>query len=75
MQFRSSVELGATCAHECTVVGPGGAFWPAPTFVVTATDRQLEPLVAKSCTGCWSAVSSRDPNRTLVSTTPGYSRP
>jgi hypothetical protein len=25
-----------------------------PTFVVTAMDRPLEPLVAKSCTGCWS---------------------
>ena len=58
VQFRSSVALGATCAHECAVVGPGGAFWPAPTFTVTAADQPLEPLVAKSCTGCWSAVSS-----------------
>ena len=58
VQFRSSVALGSACAHECAVVGPGGAFWPAPTFTVTAGDRPLEPLVAKSCTGCWSAVSS-----------------
>ncbi len=57
VQFRSSVALGSTCAHECAVVGPGGTFWPAPTFTVTAADRPLEPLVAKSCTGCWSAVS------------------
>ncbi len=31
-------------------------YWPAPTFSVTALDRPDEPIVAKSCTGCWSGV-------------------
>lgn len=54
--FRSSVDLGALTLHECEIIGEGGTFWPAPTFVVTARDRQDEPVVAKSCTGCWSGV-------------------
>lgn len=56
MSFRSSVVLDQLCVHECTVIGRGGRFWPAPTFKVTAMDRADEPLIAKSCTGCWSAV-------------------
>jgi hypothetical protein len=55
--FRSSVDLDALTLHECEIVGEGGQFWPAPTFVVTARDREYEPIVAKSCTGCWSGVS------------------
>lgn len=58
VHFRSSRELEALCVHECAVLGLGGAHWPAPTFVVTAMDRPDEPLVGKSCTGCWSAVRS-----------------
>ena len=54
--FRSSVSLGALCVHECSIVGLGGAHWPAPTYVITAADRPSEPLVGKSCTGCWTAV-------------------
>jgi hypothetical protein len=53
---RSSVDLGALAWHDCTIVGEGGAYWPAPTFVVTARDRPGEPMVARSCTGCWSGV-------------------
>ncbi len=56
VSFRSSVVLDQLCVHECTVIGRGGTFWPAPTFKVTAMDRADEPLIAKSCTGCWSAV-------------------
>ena len=56
VSFRSSVVLDALCVHECAVLGAGGQFWPAPTFRVTAMDRPGEPLVAKSCTGCWSGV-------------------
>ena len=56
VNFRSSVVLDALCVHECAVLGAGGRFWPAPTFRVTAMDRPGEPLVAKSCTGCWSGV-------------------
>jgi hypothetical protein len=57
--FRSSVALDAMCAHECRVQGYGGAYWPAPTFVVVAADRPREPLIARSCTGCWAAVLRR----------------
>jgi hypothetical protein len=57
--FRSSVDLDALTLHECEIVGQGGACWPAPTFVVTARDREDEPIVAKSCTGCWSGVSEQ----------------
>lgn len=56
MNFRSSVVLDALCVHECAVIGEGGLFWPAATFCVTAMDRAEEPLLAKSCTGCWSQV-------------------
>ncbi|CAL8465948.1 g5484 [Coccomyxa elongata] len=59
VSFRSSVVLDQLCVHECTVIGRGGRFWPAPTFKVTAMDRADEPLIAKSCTGCWSAVLKR----------------
>ncbi len=54
--FRSSVDLDSLTLHTCEVLGEGGQYWPAPTFVVTAADRPDEPLVAKSCTGCWTAV-------------------
>jgi hypothetical protein len=57
--FRSSVHLDQLCVHECKVVGRGGAYWPAPTFVVVALDRPQEPLTAKSCTGCWTGVLKR----------------
>lgn len=57
--FRSSVAIDSLCVHECDVIGRGGAFWPAPTFRVVALDRPDEPLIAKSCTGCWTAVLKR----------------
>lgn len=57
--FRSSVALDSLCVHECDVIGQGGMFWPAPTFRVVALDRPDEPLIAKSCTGCWTAVLKR----------------
>ena len=57
--FRSSVALDQLCIHECSILGREGAHWPAPTFRVVAFDRPDEPLVAKSCTGCWSAVLRR----------------
>ena len=53
---RAQVVLDAICVHECLVQGRGGRFWPAPTFQVTAMDRPGEPLIAKSCTGCWTGV-------------------
>ncbi|KXZ46241.1 hypothetical protein GPECTOR_45g111 [Gonium pectorale] len=57
--FRSSVDLDSLTLHTCEVLGEGGPHWPAPTFVVTAADRPDEPLIAKSCTGCWTAVLKR----------------
>jgi hypothetical protein len=53
---RSSVDTDALCLHECEIIGEGGKFWPSPTFMVTARDREDEPVMAKSCTGCWSQV-------------------
>ena len=55
--FRSSVALERTCLHECFVLGKSGAYFPLPTFKVTALDRPEEPVIAKSCTGCWTQVS------------------
>ena len=46
------------CLHECTIIGKGGAHWPHPTYKVVAMDRADEPLLAKSCTGCWTQVIS-----------------
>ena len=57
--FRSSVAIDSLCIHECHVLGSEGDFWPAPTFKVVALDRPDEPLIAKSCTGCWTAVLKR----------------
>lgn len=57
--FRSSVNLEALTIHECEIQGEGGQYWPAPTFIVTALDRADEPLVARSCTGCWTQVLKR----------------
>ncbi|GLC58656.1 hypothetical protein PLESTB_001384900 [Pleodorina starrii] len=57
--FRSSVDLDSLTLHTCAILGQEGQYWPAPTFVVTAADRPDEPLVAKSCTGCWTAVLRR----------------
>lgn len=57
--FRSSVALDQLCVHECFIEGSQGKFWPSPTFKVVALDRPDEPLVAKSCTGCWTAVLKR----------------
>jgi hypothetical protein len=57
--FRSSVAIDSLCIHECHVLGSEGEFWPAPTFKVVALDRPNEPLIAKSCTGCWTAVLKR----------------
>lgn len=54
--FRSSVALERTCLHECFVLGKSGAYFPLPTFKVTALDRPEEPVIAKSCTGCWTQV-------------------
>jgi len=59
VSFRSSVQLDSLCVHECRIVGAGGAHWPAPTFEVAAMDRPDEPLVARSCTGCWTGVLKR----------------
>ena len=53
---RSSVELDQLCLHECTIIGKGGAYWPQPSYKVVAMDRADEPLLAKSCTGCWTQV-------------------
>lgn len=57
VNFRSSVELDQLCVHECSVLGSDGEFWPLPTFKVVAMDRPEVPLIAKSCTGCWTGVS------------------
>lgn len=57
--FRSSVALDQLCVHECHIVGRGGLYWPAPTFKVVALDRPEDPLVAKSCTGCWTGILKR----------------
>ncbi|KFM25932.1 Transforming growth factor beta regulator 1 [Auxenochlorella protothecoides] len=57
--FRSSVALDQLCVHDCYVQGEGGEHWPGPTFRVVARDRPDEPLVAKSCTGCWTGVLKR----------------
>ncbi len=57
--FRSSVHLDQLCVHECSIVGQGGRYWPKPTFQVVAMDRPDEPLVASSCTGCWTAILKR----------------
>ncbi|KAL0050522.1 hypothetical protein WJX82_001437 [Trebouxia sp. C0006] len=59
LPFRSSVELDQLCLHECTIIGKGGAHWPHPTYKVVAMDRADEPLLAKSCTGCWTQVLKR----------------
>jgi len=59
--FRSSVDLDKLCYHECEIVGSGGQYWKQklPTFKVTALDRPEEPIVAKSCTGCWTGILRR----------------
>jgi hypothetical protein len=57
--FRSSVALDSLCVHECDIIGKGGVHWPLPTFRVVALDRPDEPLIAKSCTGCWTAILKR----------------
>lgn len=54
--FRSSVDLDAICYHECEIIGEGGQYWPGPTYRVVAADRPDEPLIARSCTGCWTGV-------------------
>ena len=50
------MELDQLCLHECSIIGQGGAYWPHPTYHVVAMDRADEPLLAKSCTGCWTQV-------------------
>ena len=57
--FRSSVALDQLCVHECYIIGKGGKYWPLPTFKVVSLDRPEEPLIAKSCTGCWTGVLKR----------------
>jgi len=57
--FRSSVSIDQLCVHECFIIGKGGEYWPAPTFKVVALDRREEPLIAKSCTGCWTGILKR----------------
>ncbi|PSC71800.1 Transforming growth factor beta regulator 1 [Micractinium conductrix] len=57
--FRSSVAIDQLCVHECQIIGRGGQFWPQPTFKVVALDRPDEPLIAKSCTGCWTGILKR----------------
>lgn len=51
--------IDSLCVHECYIEGRTGQYWPAPTFKVVALDRPDEPLIAKSCTGCWTAVLKR----------------
>ena len=58
VNFRSSVALDQLCIHVCTVLGEDGEFWPQPTFRVLAMDQPDHPLLAKSCTGCWTGVST-----------------
>lgn len=53
------VQLDRLCRHECKILGRRGAFWPQPTFVVTAADLPKAPLEAKSATGAWNAVLAR----------------
>ena len=53
-----AVAIDQLCVHECTIIGKDGEYWPAPTFKVVALDRPDEPLIAKSCTGCWTGVSA-----------------
>ena len=50
------MELDQLCLHDCSIIGKGGAYWPQPTYKVVAMDRADEPLLAKSCTGCWTQV-------------------
>ncbi|KAL4451372.1 hypothetical protein ABPG77_009444 [Micractinium sp. CCAP 211/92] len=57
--FRSSVAIDQLCVHECYIIGKGGQFWPQPTFKVVALDRPDEPLIGKSCTGCWTGILKR----------------
>ena len=57
--FRSSVALDQLCVHECYIMGQGGDYWPAPTYKVVSLDRPDEPIVAKSCTGCWTGILKR----------------
>ena len=57
--FRSSVELDQLVAHECSIIGEGGKFWPAPTFSIVAPDRLDEPLYGKSATACWTQILKR----------------
>ena len=54
-------------AHDCTIIGEGGAYWPLPTFRVVAADRPTEPLTAKSCTGCWTQVRAAVPPVAITS--------
>ena len=53
------VQLDRLCGHECRILGRRGAFWPQPTFVITAADQPQAPLEAKSATGAWNAVLAR----------------
>lgn len=57
--FRSSVALDQLCVHECYIIGQGGEYWPAPTYKVVSLDRPDEPIIAKSCTGCWTGILKR----------------
>jgi len=57
--FRSSANPAATVGHTCRIIGLGGAYWPAPTFVIVAGDRPDEPLAARSATAAWGAVLAR----------------
>jgi hypothetical protein len=54
--FRSSVNIGATCSHDCYIIGAGGKFWPRPTFEVIADDRPHERIVGKSSSSCFKQV-------------------
>jgi hypothetical protein len=57
--FRSSKRpSGPPCVHDCYILA-GGAFAPRPTFRIVASDRPLEPIDAKSTSGCILAVQMR----------------
>jgi hypothetical protein len=66
VMFTPSIQPSEPCLHHCYVVGPGGKFWPRPTFIVVAADRPFEPLVAPTCASCWKAVITKNPTYPLM---------
>ena len=52
---------GERVLYKCEVLGEGEAYWPKPTFRVTAADRPNEPIERGSPTECWKAVRRAGP--------------